>query len=96
MPAIDATIDSTGSRKLEAAPLQPLIPERVPIAVPVKQFHHVTAAIAEDKEGTGKGISAQLGADHAAQSIEGLAHVARAKVEINAGGCGQRQHGYLP
>ncbi len=36
------------------------------IPVPVKEFDHVAAAIAEDKEGTGKGIRAQLGADHTA------------------------------
>lgn len=88
LTAIDTTIGSGCSGKPEATPLQPFIPEREPIAVPVKQFHHVTAAIAEDKEGTGKGISAQLGADHAAQPVERLAHVAGAKVEINTGGCG--------
>ena len=61
--------------------LQAFQPDGHAVAVPVQELHHVPAPVDEDAERSGKGSSAQFGADNPAQAVEGLAHVAGAAIK---------------
>ena len=62
-------------------PLQPLLPEAKTVAVPVKDFDHVAAAVAEGKQVPAEGLQRQVHLHQQAQSVDGFAHVGGAHRE---------------
>lgn len=86
-------VDTTASVGYKELPFfQTFIPQCQTVLVPVKQFDHFAVAVDEHKQGTGQRVHRQFGADDAAQTVEGFAHVAGAPVKIDARGGGQGNH----
>ncbi len=58
-------------REPERPLLQPLVPERVPVAVPVENLHPVAALVAEDEEMPRERVGAEDLLDHPRQAVAG-------------------------
>jgi len=64
-------------------PLQALLPETKPVAVPVEDLDHIPAAVAERKQMPGEWIQLHLHLYPQAQTVDGLAHVGGAHRKEN-------------
>jgi len=81
---------SVGYNKLSF--FQTFVPQHQAVLIPIQKFDHFAVAVDEHKQGTGQRVHLQFGADDAAQTVEGFAHVTGAPVKIDACHGGQGNH----
>lgn len=71
--------------KAEGSLLQTLLPKGQAVAVPIKDFEAIAAAVAKDKEMSRERIAAELIANNLRQAVKAAAHVRgrNTKIDLN-------------
>ena len=75
-----------GLREAEDASLEPLVPERVAIAVPVEDLEAIAAPISKDEEMAAEGIQADGRGGEGSEAVESLPEIRWPNGQENADG----------
>ena len=78
---LQTTLIHTVGRELEGARLQPLLPDRVTVLVPVKDLQAIPGLAPEDEPGSRQRVLAQIVPHHLGQRVETLPHIHRIQAE---------------
>ncbi len=83
-------VDRVG--QLKRPRLEPLVPQGVPVAVPVQQLKSVAAAVAEQEQGSAQRVLSEVLIHQSREPVKALSHVGRLEVCKNPQGRSRRQH----
>ncbi len=80
---LNARARRLGRGQTERAFFEPLVPDGVPVGVPVENLEAILPAASEQEQVFGERIKPQRLADQRRQRIKALAHVGRSRAQVN-------------